>query len=169
MTVVKFFRRVLTAFLVVTCMFSASVASADTIEDCTARIQQNPNDYEAYTERGTAYFVKGLLSKTPAYYERAIQDYSKAIQINPNYAAAYNNRGRVCLELNQYELAIQDTSKAIQLDPKSFLAYTNRGWVYYRLKQYERALQDFNRALQINPNNESSKKGRDACLRALGR
>ena len=56
------------------------------IANLTQKIQLNPNDYYAYTNRGLAY-------NNLKQYERAIQDLNKAIQINPNYDYAYINRG----------------------------------------------------------------------------
>ena len=49
-------------------------------------IELNPNDAEAYNNRGVAYSNKGD-------YDRAIADYTKAIELNPDYVEAYSNRG----------------------------------------------------------------------------
>lgn len=49
-------------------------------------IRQNPNDDQAYAERGLQY---GILGNDAA----ALQDYNTALQINPNNANAYYLRG----------------------------------------------------------------------------
>lgn len=52
------------------------------IRICTRQIERNPDDFEAYFNRGKAYQVLEL-------YDLAIDDFFKAIQINKNYAEAY--------------------------------------------------------------------------------
>ena len=76
----KIFRQVIVTLLVVTSMFIVNgMAYADAAEDIlkyTEQIAQNPNDADAYYNRGNAYYDLGQ-------YERAIQDYDKAIELNP--------------------------------------------------------------------------------------
>ena len=52
----------------------------------TQAIQLNPNDADAYNNRGVAYSGKGD-------FDRAIDDFDKTIQLNSDPADAYNNRG----------------------------------------------------------------------------
>ena len=56
------------------------------IADYTKAIEINPNNADAYTNRGV---VKYDLKDSSG----AIADHTKAIEINPNFADAYNNRG----------------------------------------------------------------------------
>jgi tetratricopeptide (TPR) repeat protein len=56
------------------------------IADHTKAIELNPNDSEAYNNRGDA---KNDLED----YKGAIVDYTKAIELNTNYSEAYNSRG----------------------------------------------------------------------------
>ncbi len=49
-------------------------------------IELDPNDPEAYDDRGRSYRDLGQD-------QRAIEDYDKAIELDPNVAAAYYNRG----------------------------------------------------------------------------
>ena len=44
----------------------------------TKIIEKEPNNYQAYKERGNAYYRKKL-------YHLAIADYTKAIELNPEY------------------------------------------------------------------------------------
>ena len=64
------------------------LALKDEIAELTKLIETNPQDADAYNNRGNA---KDELKD----YQGAIADYTKAIEINPQYAAAYNNRGLV--------------------------------------------------------------------------
>ena len=56
------------------------------IADYDIAIRLNPDDADAYYNRGVA---KGKLGQHFA----AIADYDIAIRLNPDYADAYNNRG----------------------------------------------------------------------------
>ena len=106
----KFLRRTTAAVLIGASVLTASVVVAATpqerVQQYTQQIQNNPNDAEAYYNRGLAY-------RHLNQYERAITDYTKAIQLNPNLAAVYYNRGVAYENLGQYERAIQDFSQAI--------------------------------------------------------
>ncbi len=80
------------------------------IEYYTKAISIDPNDAEAYINRGVAYTN---LRK----YEEAISDYTKAISIDPNDANAYCNRGNVFYLKGDCFNAKKDWEKAIELYP----------------------------------------------------
>jgi tetratricopeptide (TPR) repeat protein len=56
------------------------------IADYTKAIELNPNNVDAYNNRGATKTTKDDL-------DRAIADYSKCIQLKPDDAKAYYNRG----------------------------------------------------------------------------
>ena len=56
------------------------------VEGYTKAIALDPQDAEAYGNRGHAYYDKGD-------YDRAIADYDQAIALDPQDAEAYYNRG----------------------------------------------------------------------------
>ncbi len=91
----------------------------EAIQDYDKVIELNPEDAEAYNNRGIA---KADLKQ----YQEAIQDYDKAIELNPEYADAYNNRGATKVTLEQYREAIQDYDKALELNPGFSDAIHNR-------------------------------------------
>jgi len=109
-----------------------------------ARIEIDPEDVFAYTNRGSAKQDSGD-------YQGAISDYNKAIEINPQYADAYNNRGSAKEHLGDYQGAIADYSKAIEMNPKLATAYSNRGNTKCQLEDYQGATSDFNEAIEIDP------------------
>jgi tetratricopeptide (TPR) repeat protein len=78
------------------------------IRDFDKAIQLEPDDAEAYNNRGVA-------KKKLRQYLAAIRDYNKALQLKPDHAEAYINRGNAKLDLEQYTAAINDYDKAIQL------------------------------------------------------
>ena len=149
------------------------------IADYTKTIEFDPNDTDAYNNRGTvkyilkdyygaiADFTKAIEldpNDADAYYNRgitkrklkdnygAIADYTKAIELDPNYADAYNNRGNLKYNLNDYYGAIADFTKAIELDPNYADAYYNRGNAKGYLKDYYGAIADFTKAIELEPN-----------------
>ena len=79
-------------------------------------IELNPNDSDAYVNRGISKYVLQD-------YQGAIADYSKAIELNPNLSEAYNNRGISKYMLNQKNSACLDWSKAGELGAED--AYKN--------------------------------------------
>ena len=110
----------------------------------TQAIQLNPNDAEAYNNRGVTYGKKGD-------FDRAIDDFDKAIQLNSDSAEAYNNRGIAYSGKGDFDRAIADFGKAIDLNPDSANAYNNRGIAYSDKDDFDRAIADFNKAMGLNP------------------
>ena len=114
------------------------------IVNYTKFLRLNPDDADAYYNRGNTY---GKLGK----YQLAIDDYNRAIRINPDYAIAYNNRGIAYNDLGKYQLAIDDYNNAIRINPDDADAYYNRGNAYNDLGKYQLAIDDYNRAIRIKP------------------
>jgi tetratricopeptide (TPR) repeat protein len=78
------------------------------IADYNQAIEINPNDAEAYSNRGNAYIdLKD--------YQRAIADFTKAIEIDPNDADAYYDRGFAYGLSGDTPSGIVDLQKAAQL------------------------------------------------------
>ena len=107
-------------------------------------IESNPDDAEAYNNRGIAYSDKGD-------YDQAIADYDKAIELKPDDVKAYNNRGIIYAEKSEYKQAIADYDKAIKLKPDYAEAYNNRGNAYRKKGNYDQAIADFDEAIALKP------------------
>lgn len=107
--------------------------------------QLNPNNADAYHNKGIALSELGR-------YEEAIVTYEQAIQIDPTYVLVYNDKGKALNELDRNEEAIRAFDRAVQLDPTYVLAYTNKGVVLEELGRYEEAIKAYNQAIQLNPN-----------------
>ena len=78
------------------------------IEDWDEAIRLDPQDADAYNNRGIAYHDLGE-------YQRAIEDYDEAIRLNPQAAYAYYNRGLAYERLGRQEQADRDFAKAKEL------------------------------------------------------
>ncbi len=110
----------------------------------TQAIQLNPNDADAYNNRGVAYSGKGD-------FDRAIDDFDKTIQLNSDPADAYNNRGVAYGKKGDFDREIEDYTRAIQLNPNYTVAYNNRGVAYGKKGDFDRAIEDYTQAIQLSP------------------
>ncbi|MCU1289661.1 MAG: Serine/threonine protein kinase [Acidobacteria bacterium] len=88
------------------------------IEAYTKAIENNPNDYGIYNNRGIAYHATEQ-------FEKAITDYNKAAELNPYDFSAYNNRGAAYEDIGNIEQAVADYKKALELDPDNKTAKNN--------------------------------------------
>jgi tetratricopeptide (TPR) repeat protein len=151
------------------------------ITDFTRAIDFNPNNYKAYTNRGTSkrelndyqgaladltkaielnpnvdtiYLARGSIKNFLRDSNGAIADASKAIELNPNNGRAYFNRGTSKMDLEDYYGATSDFTKAIELNPKYGKAYTNRGASKVLLNDYRGAFADLTKAIELIPNDK---------------
>jgi tetratricopeptide (TPR) repeat protein len=161
----------------------------EAIVDYTKEIELNPQNAEAYFNKGKAkMFLRDyhntkmyLTARKSSYYDKknsiefkevmqvetdeAIKDYNKAIELDPKYAISYNYRGNAKVLLGDYDEAIKDYTKLIKLNPKYVEAYNNRGRAKIFLKDYHGAIQDYNKAIELDPkyaisyNNRGNAKG----------
>jgi tetratricopeptide (TPR) repeat protein len=125
------------------------------IADFTQAIRLDPNNANAYTERGAAYADKGDS-------DRAIADFTQSIRLDPNDAVAYSNRGTAYDDKREHDRAIADYTQAIRLDPNYTMAYNNRGAAYYDKGDYARARTDWKKALQLDPTNATARDNLEA-------
>jgi tetratricopeptide (TPR) repeat protein len=91
--------------------YLASKNYARAIADFSKTIQINPQDAEAFNERGIAYHHEnqdGL----------AIADYDEAIRLRPQYAGAFVNRSVAEIALGRTAQSKADLAKARSIDPK---------------------------------------------------
>ncbi|MDR2370216.1 MAG: tetratricopeptide repeat protein [Treponema sp.] len=91
----------------------AALAAALTLAalaDFSRAIAPDPDNKNAWRERGRAYSQRGN-------FDRAIADYNEAIRLDPEYAWAYNNRGVAYSQKGDYRRARADWEQALRLDP----------------------------------------------------
>lgn len=147
------------------------------IEAYSHAIELNPNNVDAYINRGAAcikggkhdlaiencnkaiqlrpdyaltYSNRGVAYHGKGEHDFAISDYDKAIKLNPNYADAYNNRGNAYKAKRKYNLAIADYDQAIELKSDYAEAYNNRGNTYGNKGEYDKAITDYTKAIELN-------------------
>lgn len=118
-----------------------------TMADYDKAIELNPDNADAYCERGDFYYEAGE-------YDKAAIDYDKAIELDPNGANAYYNRGCAYSEMREYENAIADYNKAIELDPGDAYTYYSRGLAYHEKGEVPKAVSDLEKCIGLSTDTE---------------
>jgi len=106
-------------------------------------IRANPDNANAFFNRGRAHYAKKE-------FERAIDDYSNAIRLNPNYSGTFHNRALARRALKNLEGAIEDYTKVIEFKPDDPNARMNRGFAYEEKGDFSLAIEDCNEAIKLN-------------------
>ena len=86
------------------------------ITELSRTVKVNPQNVDAFRNRGLLYGRKGE-------YTLALSDLDRAILLNPNDARAYGFRGLVRQKMGEIAAAILDLDTAIQLDPDNANIY----------------------------------------------
>ena len=150
-------------------------------EEFTKQILDNPNDAEAYYNRGCLQYDHDIDDNI------VLSDINKAIELNPKYIEAYKHKIYINERFGNYDSIIADYKKIIEIEPTLenydfYLRYLNthiengskiaikvcekifelfpisgklyelRGSTYYNLKDYDNAIADYKKAVELNPN-----------------
>jgi tetratricopeptide (TPR) repeat protein len=142
-------------------------------------ISSNPEDYQAWENRGAAkyclcreaeakrdceeairlnrgsdfaWWYLGSAKFFLGSYEESVQDLNEAIELNPQNSWAWARRGAAKRMLDRDEEATRDCEEAIRLNPHNELAWANLGDAKRFLGHYEEAIKAFNEAVKLNPN-----------------
>ena len=148
------------------------------IADFNEAIRLDPENAEAYVDRGMAWQAKGD-------FDKAIADFDAAIRLDPEDARRYVDRGMAWAAKGHFEQAIADFNEAVRLDPELVRrsrsraclasrsaittrpspittrrsgstrttpqAYVHRG-IAWRLKgNHDKAIADFSAAIRLQP------------------
>jgi tetratricopeptide (TPR) repeat protein len=143
-------------------LYQSAIENNDkAIADYDQGLKLQPDDAEAYNNRGSAYNGKSQ-------YDRAIADFDQALKLKPDLAEAYNNRGFAYYYQGEYDRAIEDLNQALKLKPDSAAAYTNRGLAYAGKGDTARAIADYDQALKLKPDLAEAYNNRGAAYNGKG-
>jgi tetratricopeptide (TPR) repeat protein len=107
-------------------------------------VRIDPNDFQAWTELGTAF----LATKN---FEEAERAYEKSTEIRPKFFLGLMNLGRVRLMTNQFDAAIPVLKTAVEVQGTSASANFYLGEAYLRIKKGSKAVGYFYEALKLDP------------------
>lgn len=130
-------------------VYSDKKSVEQAIRNFDKEIQRNPQNADAYNNRGIAYYNLGKIYENLGYGRRFPRrnGFNPASLLNPIGLAASIvssfNKKPTSLNIKNYKLAIKDFSQTIKLNSKNADAYYNRGIVYQALGKKEKANVDF--------------------------
>lgn len=115
------------------------------IDSLQLAVQQNPDNADAWTQLGHAYFD----TNQPA---KAIEAYNKSLALIPSNSPLLTDLGVMYRRNGQPDKAIESFDKAIAITPGFEQALFNKGVVLYNdLGNLEGALQAWRELLLVNP------------------
>jgi tetratricopeptide (TPR) repeat protein len=110
----------------------------------TAAIDKNPNDVNAYIERGKAYRDDGDGV-------RAIEDFTTAIELDPHRALPYHLRAMVYDAIGDLDHGLADCKSAIAIDPKFSDPYAELGYNHNMRGEHKEAVAAYTKSLALDP------------------
>jgi len=114
------------------------------IRTSTEAVLRNPDNIQAYLDRGIAWHSKGE-------YDKAINDYNEVLGRDAKNHAARSQRAKAWYDKQRYDKAISDFDAAILLAPNDAELYNLRGFSRLSTGDYEKAVTDFTESLRLNP------------------
>jgi len=98
-------------------------------------IENDPNNNQAYYNRGVTFLKTGENDK-------ALSDFKRSIELDPHHFQSYRNLDWVLFKQREWETIINYWSEFIQLEPEHAQAYLERGGAYYHQGNWDAALKD---------------------------
>jgi Tfp pilus assembly protein PilF len=107
-------------------------------------VKNDPKDFIAWSELGTAQFKKEKLVD-------AEKSYLKALEEKPTYLVALMNFGKLRMAQKNFEGAIEIFTRAVTAQPKSADANLYLGESFLQVKKGSKAVGYLNKAIELDP------------------
>lgn len=107
-------------------------------------VETDANDFPAWNELGTVYFIQEN-------YAEAEKAYSQAIARHPDYASALISLGRLKIAQKNFDGAIEALAQAVKVQPTSPQANYFLGEAYLQIKKGSVAVSYLNEAIKLDP------------------
>jgi tetratricopeptide (TPR) repeat protein len=107
-------------------------------------LTEDQNDFQAWTELGTAYLAQENLTEA----EKA---YMEAVRLRPKFLLALLNLGRLRMLQKNFDGAIAVLTQAVELKPDSAAANYYLGESYLLIRKGSKAVGYLNEALKLDP------------------
>ena len=116
------------------------------VQELTAKIKQNPKDFDSIVELGNLNFDQKN-------YDDAIKLYTKALAIRPDALNVQTDMGTAMFYLDRYDDAIATFQKTLKADPNNAQALFNLGVAMLHGKNDpKRAMEYWEKLVETNPN-----------------
>lgn len=112
--------------------------STKAIELLDAVIASDPENIEAFDDRGLAYMQLDNDG-------RAVKDFRRVVALDDEDEAGYTHLAEALRNLGKYDEALTAVAKALDLAPDDIDAHYVRGWLFFRCGQYQTAIEDLER------------------------
>ena len=116
----------------------------DAITALQQLLEQDPKDFQAWTELGAVFIFKQR-------YDDADQAYLKAIAERPTFFLAQMNLGKLRYLLKKYDAAIEPLTEAVKIQASSADANYYLGESYLQIKKGSKAVGYLYEALKLDP------------------
>ncbi len=107
-------------------------------------LKSDREDFEAWTELGTAQFQRKKL-------DEAGDAYAKALDLRPEFLPALVNLGKLRLTQEKFSDAIGPLTKAVELDPQRAESHYLLGEAYLGIRKGSVAVGYLNEAIRLDP------------------
>lgn len=107
-------------------------------------VSDDPKDFQAWTELGTAYLIQKNLDEAEKAYVRATKE-------QPTFFLALIDLAKLRMMRKNYEGAIEPLSQAVKVQPQSANATYLLGESYLQIKKGSKAVGYLNEALRLDP------------------
>ena len=107
-------------------------------------VDKDSNDFEAWTELGTAQFQEKKL-------DDAAKAYEKSLEQKPDYLPALVNLGKLRLAQKKFDQAVEPLEKAVAQDPQRAESQYLLGEAYLGIRKGSLAVGYLNEAIRLDP------------------
>jgi tetratricopeptide (TPR) repeat protein len=107
-------------------------------------VENDPNDFVAWTELGNLYFTENNVPE-------AESAYAKAVALKPDFLPALMNQGKFFISQKKADQAVETLTRAVAADPKSADANHYLGEAYLLARKGSAAVGYLEKALEIAP------------------
>jgi cytochrome c-type biogenesis protein CcmH/NrfG len=125
------------------------------VEQLTARIKQNPKDFESLVELGNINFDQRN-------FDDAIALYKRALEVRPNAANVRTDMGTAMFYQNRFDEAVVEFQEVLKTDPTNAQTLFNLGVTMLHGKNDPKsALLYWEKLIETNPNHPQAELVRD--------
>jgi serine/threonine-protein kinase len=125
---------------------------------------------EEYPNDVGVHFVRGVVARLDAEYERALRSFDRMVRLNPNerVVASYN-RARIFMYQQRYEEALAELDQGAEMEPDHPLIQTFRARVLYYRGEVDAATRILEQVLERHPRMDGIRPILATCLSAQGK